>query len=183
MKKLLIDYRDPDEGSRTLRWRWVTPPSSCGTPPIPARRSRSALGFDEADLCLVEHRRGHDHRQFGPACGTSPTDLTEANIGIRNTTGTIQVCGSSPGRTATSTTPRTGFTLTSTIGGKLGGCCRSGAARSSPIRPTRSTVRGFSVTGLDIGDFRNSGLNFCRTGAVLVQRVRPRQPDWPLWSG
>ena len=71
----------------------------------PGATFESALGFDEADLAL-SNIGGVTITACSLQCGTSPTDLTEANIGIRNNDRhDLRCCGSSPGRTATSTTP------------------------------------------------------------------------------
>ena len=71
----------------------------------PGATFESALGFGEADLAL-SNIGGVTITASSVQRGASPTDLTEANIGIRNTTAsTSRCCGLSPGRTATSTTP------------------------------------------------------------------------------
>ena len=71
----------------------------------PGATFESALGFDEADLAL-SNIGGVTITASSVQRGTSPTDLTEANIGIRNTTGTIQVLRIIAGANgATSTTP------------------------------------------------------------------------------
>ena len=120
----------------------------------PGATFESALGFDEADLAL-SNIGGVTITASSVQRGTSPTDLTEANIGIRNTTGTIQVLRIIAGANGYLDNP-TGFTLTSTIGGKLGGYDLSGSFFADQTNSLNG--QGFSVTGLDIGDFDSGSL-------------------------
>lgn len=85
--------------------------------------------------------------------GTNPNDLTEANINIDNTTGSVQTLKIIAGANGY-VGPTTGFTLTGTIGSTLGGADLVGQYFADASNSLNG--QSLSVTGTGLNSF-NSG--------------------------
>jgi PEP-CTERM motif len=116
--------------------------------------AETAIGTDDADLA-VSNFNGVTVTLSSVSKGTSPSDLTEGNIGIRNTTGTIQTLRIIAGANGYLDNP-IGFTLTGTIGATLGLSDLSGSFFADAANSLNG--QSLSVTGLDIGDFDSGSL-------------------------
>ena len=114
----------------------------------------SALGTDEADLAL-SNLGGITITASSVQKGTNPNDLTEANIGIRNTTDAVQVLRIIAGANGFFG-PSDAFTLTGTVGGRLGGYDLTGSFFADQTNSLNGT--GFSINGVDIGNFDSGNL-------------------------
>ena len=116
--------------------------------------AETAIGTDDADLA-VSNFNGVTVTLSSVSRGTNPTDLTEGNIGIRNTTGTIQTLRIIAGANGYLDNP-IGFTLTGTIGATLGLSDLAGSFFADAANSLNG--QSLSVTGLDIGDFNSGSL-------------------------
>jgi hypothetical protein len=114
----------------------------------------SALGTGSADL-TASNFDGVTVTLSFVSRGTLPNDLTEGNIGIRNTTDTVQTLRIIAGAN-NYLGPSNGFTLTSTIGATLGGSDLTGSFFTDQTNSLNG--QGFTITGTDIGDFNSGAL-------------------------
>lgn len=117
--------------------------------------AETAIGTDDADLA-VSNFNGVTVTLSFVSRGTNPTDLTEGNLGIRNTTNSVQTLRIIAGANGYLDNP-TGFTLTGTIGATLGISDFSGSFFADQTNSLNG--ESLSVNGLDIGDFNSGILN------------------------
>jgi hypothetical protein len=106
--------------------------------------------------------------------GTNPNDLTEANINIDNTTGTVQTLKIIAGANGYAG-PTTGFTLTGTIGATLGGSDLVGQFFADATNSLNG--QSLSVTGTLLDSFNSGALtgpqSFSFNGAGLDALLAP----------
>ena len=117
--------------------------------------AETAIGTDEADLA-VSNFGGVTVTLSFVSRGTNPNDLTEGNIGIRNTTATTQTLRIIAGANGY-LGPSNGFSLTGTIGATLGISDFAGSFFADQTNSLNG--ESLSVNGLDIGDFNSGSLS------------------------